>query len=453
MDSITSTSTAIRLNDLNQSSNLVQRDALRAESSSYHDTDRDPVLEASRLADSTVPDGGYGWVVVIACATVSWWFTGTSYSWGIIQNALAAEGVASPATLAFVGSLSAGLIGALAIINARVIRWIGARSTALLGVFFLGISAITSSFAVKNVAGMFFTSGVILGLGLSLCFMTVSVTPAQYFSRRRGLANGIVYAGGGLGGAVTSFGLDVLIQRFGPAWTYRILGIATLVTGLPAAWFIRERTPIRTATLVEWRLFKDTSFLLVFLVGAVGTFPLFVPPFFIPLYSRSMGLTSSTGAALLAGFNFSSAIGRIICGAFCDRLGPINALFCSLILTALSILALWPKSTTLAPLAVFVVINGASNGGFFATMPTVVGNTFGSARVSVAMGMIVTGWVGGYLMGAPIAGYLLENYGGADNGLQAYRPAMFYAGSLALGAAGLVVMLKVQTTKSILERG
>jgi hypothetical protein len=28
----------------------------------------------------------------------------------------------------------------------------------------------------------------------------------------------------------------------------------------------------------------------------------------------------------------------------------------------------------------------------------VVGNTFGSLRVSVAMGMIVTGWAGGYLL-------------------------------------------------------
>jgi hypothetical protein len=166
MDPTSSTSTAIRLNDLQQSSNLVQRDGLRAEPSPHHDTDEDPVLEASRLADSTVPDGGYGWVVVIACSTVAWWFVGTSYSWGVIQDALVAEGVASPATLAFVGSLSAGLISALAIINARVIRWIGARSTALLGVFFLGMSAITSSFAVKNVTGMFFTSGVILGLGL-----------------------------------------------------------------------------------------------------------------------------------------------------------------------------------------------------------------------------------------------------------------------------------------------
>ena len=49
-------------------------------------------------------------------------------------------------------------------------------------------------------------------------------------------------------------------------------------------------------------------------------------------------------------------------------------------------------------MVLFVIINGASNGGFFATIPTVVGHEFGSQRVSVAMGMIVTGWVGGYLL-------------------------------------------------------
>jgi len=130
----------------------------------------------------------------------------------------------------------------------------------------------------------------------------------------------------------------------------------------------------------------------------VATFPIFVPPFFLPIYTHSLGLSSSVGAALVAGFNFSSAVGRILCGLFSDRLGPLNTLCASLVLTALSMLALWPASTTIGPLAAFTVINGMSNGGFFATMPTVVGNVFGSARVAVAMGMVVTSWGAGYLL-------------------------------------------------------
>ena len=40
--------------------------------------------------------------------------------------------------------------------------------------------------------------------------------------------------------------------------------------------------------------------------------------------------------------------------------------------------------------------------------------------------------------GSPVAGWLLEMYGGSDAGITAYRPAMYYAGSLSLGAAGFV---------------
>jgi MFS family permease len=196
-------------------------------------------------------------------------------------------------------------------------------------------------------------------------------------------------------------------------------------------------------------LFRDPKFLTLFLAGAVATFPLLVPPFFLPLYASSLGLSASTGAGLVAGFNFSSALGRIACGFLCDIFGPLNTLFMSLLLSAVSMLTLWPISDTLAPLVAFTVINGAANGGFFAIMPTVVGNVFGSARVSIAMGMIVTGWTGGYLMGAPIAGYLLNAYGGQSAGFKAYRPAIYYAGSLALGAAGLVALVRLRVSSKL----
>lgn len=177
-----------------------------------------------------------------------------------------------------------------------------------------------------------------------------------------------------------------------------MLGFITLATGLPAAYLIKERVPIRPTSFVEWRLFRDYRFILIFLGGALATFPLFVPPFFLPLYTNSLNMTPSAGAGLVAAFNFSSAIGRLLCGFSSDRIGPLNTVFSSLLLSALSALVLWPVSSSLGPLIVFVIVNGMANGGFFATMPTVVGNVFGSARVSVAMGMVVTGWGGGYLL-------------------------------------------------------
>ena len=151
-----------------------------------------------------------------------------------------------------------------------------------------------------------------------------------------------------------------------------------------------------------------------------------------------------------------------------DAAGPLNTLFLSLVLSAGSMLILWPVSNTLGPLIAFVIINGMANGGFFATMPTVVGNVFGSARVSVVMGMMVTGWAGGYLMvgsllqsqqtpadclkGSPIAGFLLSAYGKGHPTLQSYHPAMFYAGSMALGASGMVGMARLKIDMTLFKK-
>ena len=71
---------------------------------------------------------------------------------------------------------------------------------------------------------------------------TCSALPAQYFLRRRGLANGFVYAGGGIGGAVWSLFLDKMIAKIGIAWAFRSLGFIVLGLGVPAAMLLRERT-------------------------------------------------------------------------------------------------------------------------------------------------------------------------------------------------------------------
>jgi MFS family permease len=274
--------------------------------------------------------------------------------------------------------------------------------------------------------------------------MTLSVTPAQYFLRKRGLANGIVYAGGGLGGTVISLAYERLIEATNIAWTFRIVGLMAYATGLPAAWFIINRLPANRRVFVEWGLFRELKFALLFATGVIATFPLFVPPFFIPLYAGSVGLSASTGAALLAGFNLASAFGRIGFGLICDFVGPIHALLIGLILSATSMLAIWPVSQELGPLILFVVIAGAANGGFFSSIPSAVGSVFGTNRVTVAMGMIASGWAGGYLLGGPVAGYLLAAFGGEEAGFRAYRPAMYYSGSMSLLAAMLLAALRLR---------
>jgi MFS transporter, MCT family, solute carrier family 16 (monocarboxylic acid transporters), member 3 len=127
-----------------------------------------------------------------------------------------------------------------------------------------------------------------------------------------------------------------------------------------------------------------------------------------------------------------------------------------MMLNAISMLAIWPVSNTLAPLVLFSILNGVANGSFFTTVPTVVGSMFGPGRAAVAMAMAVTGWTGGYLMGAPIAGYLLQAAGGGEGdgakGAEVYRPAIFYAGGVATLSTGFVLFAKLKMGRKIIKR-
>jgi len=136
------------------------------QSISAEPADDDYIIRASLLADTDVPDGGYGWVVVGACRMMLFWAVGTAYSWGIIQAALVKQSVGSPSTLAFVGSLSTTWVALMAIVNARLIRKFGARAISITGVSLMALGQVLSGFTSRNVGGLFFTTGTLVGVGL-----------------------------------------------------------------------------------------------------------------------------------------------------------------------------------------------------------------------------------------------------------------------------------------------
>jgi hypothetical protein len=87
-------------------------------------------------------------------------------------------------------------------------------------------------------------------------------------------------------------------------------------------------------------MFRSLKFDLLFLSGAIATFPLYVPPFFLALYCQSIGLKPSVGVAMVASFGFSSAVVRIGLGLLCDFFGPLNMLFVTLLMTGIGMLVL-----------------------------------------------------------------------------------------------------------------
>lgn len=420
---------------------------------------RDTVFNSEGVAPASaveiIPDGGYGWTVVFACSTVTFMMNGWTGSWGILQTAIFQEYPTSASTtsLSFVGTVALALCTALGLAMVRLSGPLGARRTMLGGVLMHGFGIMLSSFTIKNLGGLFGTAAIMIGLGISVIFSMCNTLPVLWFSSKLGTAHGIVKMGGGVGSTVMAIVVQVLIAKVGIPWTFRIVGIMTLASGIPATLLVKERGTLHRTSFVDWSLFRSLPFSCMFIAGAIGTFALFVPPYFLPLFAHSIGLSASTGAGIVAAFNACAAVGRIAAGFACDNLGSTNVLLLTMVLNAVSMLAVWPVSETVGPLILFAALNGVANGSFFVAMPTAINRVAPPGKAAVGMGMAITGWTGGYLMGSPIAGILIAATGAEKaHSVEPYRAAIFYAGGIALASAAFVLVARLGMDTKVLKR-
>ncbi|KAI5478074.1 hypothetical protein MNV49_005439 [Pseudohyphozyma bogoriensis] len=299
-------------------------------------------------------------------------YLGIIYSWGVVQTSLVSSGLSSPSTLSFVGGLAVCCMSGFALPAHYIIERIGPRNAVLVGGGMISFGQIASGWSTRSVAGLFVLQGLVVGTGCALCFMAVGPLPSRYFIRRRGLASGLVYSGAGIGGAAFSVLTQKLLDEFGIAWTFRILGFMAIGIFVPC-------------------LFGDSS------------------------------------------------------------LGPLTSLALSLYISGLAVVAMWPFARSPAVVAVFAVLNGAGTGGWFALLPSVAGYVLGDEKVSSGLGTIELCSCVGFLLGSPIAGFLLAASGGEGAGLVAYKPAMWYAGGGTLASAVLVTTVRLRASMKLVR--
>ncbi|KAL4726558.1 hypothetical protein ACLX1H_005445 [Fusarium chlamydosporum] len=405
-------------------------------------------------ATSAIPDGGYGWTIVASCFVLLFWINGYTTAWGVLQAAI----VQSPQlhtnirTITFVGSLYMACLVAFGLASVRLSRQFGIRYTSLIATIMFGTSLIITSFTLKHLAGLFCGAGLLVGLSTSLLYTATNTLPVQWFSSRLGTANGIVKAGGGVGATVLPLATQAMMNKVGLSWTFRILRVLILATGIPCALLLKDFGRSSTTSRFDWSQLKSMPFLTLSMSGAVGVFALFVPPFFLPVFARSIGLSASTGAGLVAGFGAATAVGRFTGGWICDRIGAFNALTLAALINSVSMLAIWPVSASLPPLFTFAIINGCANGSFFVALPTAVATLApGSAAASISL--MTSFWTPGYLMGAPIAGILIDSqHASESSSIEPYRAAIFYAAGVGSLATFLIVTLRMMLSKTLVKR-
>ncbi|XP_014232430.1 uncharacterized protein LOC106656199 isoform X1 [Trichogramma pretiosum] len=161
-----------------------------------------------------IPDGGWGWIVVLSSLVISMIADGVSFSFGLLYIEFLHEFEASKSTTAWIGSLFMAVpLLSGPVMSALVDRY-GCRRMTICGGLIAGTGFVLSSYA-RSIVVMYMTFGVIAGLGLGLCYVTAVVSIAFWFDKKRTLAVGLGACGTGIGTFVYAPMTTFFIEEYG----------------------------------------------------------------------------------------------------------------------------------------------------------------------------------------------------------------------------------------------
>lgn len=181
------------------------------------DSEHEEKKLANNLTDEenkmSIPDGGWGWMVVFGSFMIHVIADGITYSLGIFYSEWVQYFRSSKGTTAWVGSLvpaTTYLVGPLA---GALTSVYGCRKVSVVGSIITAVGFIISIFAT-DVYYLYFSFGILGGLGIGLVYLPAIVCVGFYFEKRRAFATGLAVCGAGIGTFVFAPLTQFLLQQY-----------------------------------------------------------------------------------------------------------------------------------------------------------------------------------------------------------------------------------------------
>lgn len=144
------------------------------------------------------PDGGYGWVVLVACFMVSFIVDGCMYSIGLILKDIREDYGVSQEIVNLLPSLNTGFLFCSGPIVSGLSNQLGVRVVVMGGAIVTSICYVACAFA-PSIYFMMILYGVIGGISTGCTYIASLIIIAEYFDKKKGIATGICMAGSGVG--------------------------------------------------------------------------------------------------------------------------------------------------------------------------------------------------------------------------------------------------------------
>ncbi|WP_243337357.1 OFA family MFS transporter [Anaeromyxobacter soli] len=397
--------------------------------------------------------------LIAAAGTVAMACLGTVYSWSLFTQPLIAAFRWSNTTTTWTFALAILFLGIGAVIGGRWQDAKGPRPVAVTGLVLWGLGNVLAGLGTTALGApwIYFTYGVIGGLGLGLGYVTPVAAVTKWFPDRRGLGSGMVVMGFGLGAffynnvlkaipafagasreagrvlaaraagasdAVLSAGATGTLMR-----TFIVSGVVFAILGGLCALVIRNPPPAAVAAAaaspaVASRATRDyppsealrtpqfwALWMMLFLNVTAGI--LFISNA-VPIMRELTGTSPETALAIYGFIALFNGLGRFFWGAVSDRIGR-NAAYLLIYGSQVVIFFVVGGIHALPVVAILFAVVLLDYGGGFGTMPSFTADYFGTKYMGVNYGWILLAWGVGGVVG-PIFVALVKDATGSFSG-------------------------------------
>jgi MFS family permease len=269
------------------------------------------------------------WIVVAAATFGMMAAFGVATSVAVFLKPLESEFGWPRADISFAYALLSAGAALGGLVSGRTIDMIDTRPVVVFGalVTAAGIIALSRQNDLATLQSIYLAVGV---FGFACLYTPLIATVGLWFERGRGLAMGIVTAGGTLGQAVAPLILQPLIAAFGWRDAYVLFGLGYLALLVPAMLLV-TKPPAVAATpngggapgTAAWSLPPIVSVCWLGVASIFCCVTMAVPLVHLIALFQDRGLSPAVAGSLLTTVMLAGTAGRIVQGVIADRLGGL----------------------------------------------------------------------------------------------------------------------------------
>jgi MFS family permease len=383
----------------------------------------------------------YGWVIVwLAFVTMGFHIT-ARFSFAIFQVPLIDEFGWSRGALGGAYALMLGLYALFSPIMGSLFDKKGPRAVMPWGSVLIGCGVALGYF-IDALWHVYLLTGVFIGIGMTMNgFAANGAIMPRWFQQKRGLATGIMLAGGGVGTLILSPLIERLIAYVGWRETYLIFGLTILLVISSANFLLLRNRPEDVSQSLDGlpatpkdesaevknassgspdmsQVFREVKnnprfWALTFIVFCIGLNNNTVISQ-LQLYLVDAKFNTASAALVLGGLGLIRMLGSTVLGSLSDRIGRPRAQALSTGLAALGVIFLMAIPALGASLftgVVFAFIYGMGIGGTATCHSAMSADTFKGPNFGMIMGFLEISFGVGGMLGPPMAGAIFDRTG------------------------------------------